>query len=94
MIYYERIGTDVNKTSASKECKICHYRLFIDNGFTFQSYIYNGCHDLSMLSMKPNNIAILNIRSVDYCCIINRASESKAINVFKNVNLSEKNGSL
>ena len=29
MLYYDRIdvseGTDVNKTSASKECDICHY---------------------------------------------------------------------
>ena len=29
MLYYDRIdvlgGTDVNKTSASKECHVCHY---------------------------------------------------------------------
>ena len=29
MLYFDKIdvseGTDVNKTSASKECKICHY---------------------------------------------------------------------
>ena len=29
MLYYDRIdvseGTDANKTSASKECDICHY---------------------------------------------------------------------
>ena len=29
MIYHDRIdvceGTDVNKTSASKECDVCHY---------------------------------------------------------------------
>ena len=32
MLYYDRIdvskGTDVNKTSASKESNICHYCIF------------------------------------------------------------------
>ena len=32
MLYYDRIdvskGIDVNKTSKSKECNICHYRYF------------------------------------------------------------------
>ena len=33
MLYYERIDIseiiDVNKTSESKECDICHYRYFL-----------------------------------------------------------------
>ena len=33
MIYYDRIdvsgGIDVNKTSASKECNLCHYWLLL-----------------------------------------------------------------
>ena len=28
-------GTDVNKTSASKECELCHYWVFKDVGFKF-----------------------------------------------------------
>ena len=32
-------GTDVNKTSASKECTIYHYYCILDNGFKFQSYV-------------------------------------------------------
>ena len=39
MLYYERIdvseGIDVNKTSASKECIVCHYSHFLYKGFTF-----------------------------------------------------------
>ena len=42
MLYYDRIdiseGIDVNKTSTSKECIICHYWYFLDNGFEFQSF--------------------------------------------------------
>ena len=35
MLYFDRIdvseGTDVNKTSASKECDICHYWYFLNH---------------------------------------------------------------
>ena len=31
-------GTDVNKTSKSKECNICHYWYFLDKGFKFQPH--------------------------------------------------------
>ena len=37
MLYYETIdvseGADVNKTSASKECDVCHYRYFLNYSF-------------------------------------------------------------
>ena len=48
-------GIDVNKTSASKECTICRYYYILDNGFKFQSYVCNGCHDVLMMS---KNISI------------------------------------
>ena len=59
MLYHYRIefyrGINVNKTSESKECDICHYWYFLDKGFTFQSYICNRCHDLvMMLLFKPS----------------------------------------
>ena len=50
MLEYDRIdiseGIDVNKTSASKECDICHYWYFKDIGFKYEPYLCNGCHDL------------------------------------------------
>ena len=52
MLYYDRISVseriDVNKTGPSKECIICHYWYFLDNGFTFQPTICNGPHDVLM----------------------------------------------
>ena len=40
MLCYDRIGVsealDVNKTSKSKECDICHYCYFLFKGFKFQ----------------------------------------------------------
>ena len=50
-----------------KECNICHYWFFLN--FKFQSNVCNKCHDLLMMSMKLSDIAILNIKSADYCCI-------------------------
>ena len=44
MLYFKGIdgseGIDVNKTSVSKECDICHYWYFLNNGFKFQP---NAC---------------------------------------------------
>ena len=39
-------GIDVNKTSASKECGLCHYWFFKDLGFKFEEHVCNRCHDL------------------------------------------------
>ena len=37
MLYYDRAdvseGIDINKTSVSKECNICHYWYFLDKVF-------------------------------------------------------------
>ena len=44
--------------------------------------------------MNLSDIAILNIRSADYCCIISGITKSEAINVMKNIDLNEKSGTL
>ena len=47
MLYFDKIdiseGIDVNKTSESKECDICHYGYFLS--FNFQRNVYSRCHD-------------------------------------------------
>ena len=83
MLYFERIdvseGIDVNKSSASKECDICHYCYFLNKGFKFQPNVCNRCHDLLMMSMNLSDIAILNVKGSDYCCIITEISKNEAI---------------
>ena len=63
MLAYERIdiseGINVNKTSASKECHICHFWYFKDIGFRYEPYLWNGCHDLMQKAMSFNNVAIV-----------------------------------
>ena len=52
----------------------------------------NRCHDLLMRSMNLNDIAILNIKSSDYHCIISLISKNQTINLMKNADLSKKSG--
>ena len=50
MLEYDRIdtseGINITKTSASKECKICHYRYLKDIGFKYEPCLYDGYHGL------------------------------------------------
>ena len=39
---FERI--DINKTSLSRKCMICHYWYFKDLGFYFKPNVCNKCH--------------------------------------------------
>ena len=54
MLQYDRIdvseGIDINETSESKECMLCHYWYFIDVGYKFQPSACNGCHAVSMMA--------------------------------------------
>ena len=62
MLYLDRIdvseGIDVNKTSESKECDVCHYWYFLSKGFNFQPNVYNKYHVLLMICVNLSDIAI------------------------------------
>ena len=47
-----------------------------------------------MVSMKLSDIAILNIHSVVYCCIINGISKSETKGLINYVNPNKENGKL
>ena len=98
MLYYDRIdvseGIDVNKTSASKECDICHYWYFLNYSFKFQPNVCNRCHDLLMMSINLSDITILNIKSSDYCSIISLISKNEAIKLLQNADLTEKKSNI
>ena len=74
MVFFDRIdvfeGPDVNKTSALKECYVCHYWYFLNYSFKFQPNACNRCHDLLMMSMNLSGIAILNIQGSDYAVLL------------------------
>ena len=59
-------GIDVNKTSASKECELCHYWYFENVGFKFEEQFCNRCHDLLTMAHLLENIAILNSKGATF----------------------------
>ena len=46
------------------------------------------------MSVNLSDIAILNIKSYDYRCIISGISKNEAINLIRNPDLTEKSGTL
>ena len=96
MLEYDRIDVsediDTNKTSASKECNICHYWYFLDKNFSYDPYLCNGCYDLMQKAMSFKNVAILSIKGNDYR--IHYISKNDAIALVTNSNLNDKNGDL
>ena len=61
---------DLNKTSASKECEVCHYWFFKDIGFKFEEHVCNKCHDLLTMTNSLNDIAILSAKGATFRCTL------------------------
>ena len=47
-----------------------------------------------MMSMNLADIYILNIKNVDYCCIIKGISKNEAIKLLQNIDWTDKSGTL
>ena len=94
MLYHNRIdvseGIDVNKTSTSKEYDVWYDWYFLNYSFKFQPDVCNRSHDLLMISVNLSDIAILNNKGYDYCCIICLISKTVAIDLLQNVDLNSK----
>ena len=88
MLQYEKVdaseGIDVNKTSASKECELCHYWFFKDVGFKFEEHVCNGYHDLLTMAHSLENIAILNPKGTTFRCSLMGTSKNEALKKLNN----------
>ena len=93
MISYERIDKsdfiDFNRGKESKECMICHYWYFFD-GFKYQSYVCNRCHDFSMGVQNLNDFFLLAVRNIDYRVYITGVDKKAALYFLSNSNLDDK----
>ena len=96
ILYYDR--TDVYeciyvyKSSVSREFIICHYWYLLGKWFKFESTFCIGCHDVLIMSIDINSIFTLNI--YEYQHIILGITKIGARNLSRNVDLSDKSGSL
>ena len=53
-LIFQKELIDINKTNDSKECDICHYWYVLDKNPKFDSYLFNGRHDLMQNAMNFN----------------------------------------
>ena len=77
-------GIDVNKTTASKECELCHYWLFKDVGFKFEEHVCNKCHDLLTMAYSLKNIAILSAKGFTFIYLLMGISKNEALKKLNN----------
>ena len=94
ILQYERIdaseGIDINQSNESKECMICHYWYLLDIGYEYDQYVFNGCHDFSMMVHDLDDFMILNIKSVDYKSFVCNMSKNTTIRLLNNSQLDNK----
>ena len=66
MLQYEKIdaseGIGINKTSASKQCMLCHFWYFKDVGFKFEPHVCNKCHYVLMSDYELKSIANIELK--------------------------------
>ena len=94
MLQYEKIdvseGINVNKTSALKECELCHYQFFKDIGFKFEENVGNRCHDLTTICYSLKNMAMLSAKGATFRCILWGISRNEGLRRLNNFVLEDK----
>ena len=89
MLWYQKIdvskGIYINKTSASKECELCHYWYFKDIGFKFEEHVCNKCHNLLTIAYSLKNIAMLNSKGTTFRCILMGISKNECLKRLNNL---------
>ena len=98
MLEYDRTdiseGIDINKTSASKKCDICHCWYFLDKNFNYKPYLFNGYHDFMQKAMNFNDVTIASIKVNDSRIHFWYMRKDDAISIMRNSSLNEKTGLL
>ena len=91
MIFYGRIGFGkyIDLNGKVTKCMICNYSYFSD-GFKYQPYVCNECHDFSMTVMNLSDFFIINITVIDYRVYIANIDKKDAVDILNNSNLSNK----
>ena len=88
MLRYQKFdvseGIDVNKTSQSKECELCHYWFFKDVGFKSEEHVCNRCHHLLTMAHSLKNIAILSAKGATFRCILMGISKNEGLKRLNN----------
>ena len=57
-MFQKNEGIDIIKTSATKECMLCHYWYFKNISRKFEPTVCNICYDVLMTTYEFKNIAV------------------------------------
>ena len=84
MLEYNRIdiseGIDINKTSKSNECMLCHYWFFLDKNFSYGPYLCDSCYNIMQKSIDFKNVVIVYVKGSAYRIYFCYMSKRKAKN--------------
>ena len=69
---------------------ICHYWCFKHIGYKFDPYVCGKCHDTFIMGYELENIAMLNVKGVDYKCVLWNMTKNDGINSLNNSKLDDK----
>ena len=69
---------------------ICYYWYFKDNGFKYQPYVRNGCHDFSVIVQNLSDFVVLSIKMSIIDVILWVLIKKDAINLLNNSVLNNK----
>ena len=98
MLEYDRTdiseGIDVNKTSNSRECSSCNFYYFLKKNFNYQTYLCDGCHNISIKAISMQNIAIVYHGGNAYRVNHMFMSRNDAFNLINNSTIIDKKGVL
>ena len=91
MISYEKIDCSefIDLSGSGVKCMICNCSYFPD-GFQYQPYVCNNCHDFSMTVINVSSFLILNIKGINYRVYISGIDKKEAINILNNSELDIK----
>ena len=69
---------------------LCHYWFVKDAGFKFDPRVCNKFHDVLMTANELKNTAILNVKVVDFRCILWDISRDEAVSRLNNSLLEDR----
>ena len=88
ILQYQKIDVsewiDINKTSASKECELCHFWFFKDVGFKLENIVCNGWHDLLTMAHSLKNITILSAKGATFRRLLTGINKNETLKKMDN----------
>ena len=71
---------------------VCKFWFFVNKNFNYKDCACNGCHNLLMIALSLDNIAVLNVSNVLYRCILMGISKDESLKRLNNTNNLGKKG--